>query len=62
MVYKSVNGKRVRSNCCGKKMEMDFKVDEIPPSPDFVVENPTKKIQVVVKNGGNGQQEDTTTH
>jgi len=56
LVYRSVNGKRLRSSCCGQKLEMDFKVDDIPPSPDFVVQNPTNKIQVVVKNGeqGNG--------
>jgi hypothetical protein len=52
LLYKSVNGKRLRSNCCGRKMEMDFKVDDVPPSPDFVVQNPTKQINVVVKQDG----------
>jgi len=33
-------------------MEMDFKVDDVPPSPDFVVQNPTKQINVVVKQDG----------
>jgi hypothetical protein len=66
MLYKAVNGKRIRSSCCGYKTEMDFKVDEMPPTPpseNFVVENPGKNIHVVIqKDGGNGQQENTATH
>jgi hypothetical protein len=42
--YKSVNGKRCRSKCCGYDLEADFKVDEMPPTPtpaeNFSVNNP----------------------
>ena len=43
LLYRTINGKRVRSNCCGRKMEMDFKVDDVPPSPQekiVQIENP----------------------
>jgi hypothetical protein len=42
LIYRAVNGKRCRSSCCGKKVELDFKVDTMPPSPptEFVVNNP----------------------
>ena len=33
ILYKSLNGKRCRSHCCGKEMSMDIKIDEIPPTP-----------------------------
>jgi hypothetical protein len=42
-IYRSVNGKRCRSKCCGYDMELDFKVDDMPPTPpqeNFVVNNP----------------------
>jgi len=42
--YRSVNGKRCRSKCCGYDLEADFKVDEMPPTPtpaeNFSVNNP----------------------
>jgi len=42
--YKSVNGKRCRSKCCGYDLgETDFKVDDMPPTPpqeNFTVNNP----------------------
>ena len=42
MIYRTVNGKRSRCNLCGYKMEMDFKVDDVPPTPpqEFAVINP----------------------
>lgn len=40
-IYKTFNHKRVRSNCCGKKLEMSLDVDETtPPRQNFVVNNP----------------------
>ena len=42
--YRTVNGKRCRSKCCGYDLgETDFKVDEIPPTPpkeNFTIQNP----------------------
>jgi hypothetical protein len=41
--YRSVNGKRCRSKCCGYDLEADFKVDEMPPTPpaeNFTINNP----------------------
>lgn len=41
--YRSVNGKRCRSKCCGYDLEADFKVDEMPPTPpkeNFTIQNP----------------------
>jgi hypothetical protein len=45
LIYRAVNGKRCRSSCCGKKVELDFKVDTMPPSPptEFVVNIPEHK-------------------
>ena len=42
MVYRSVNGKRCRSRCCGYNFDADFKVDDAPPTPPntFQVNNP----------------------
>jgi hypothetical protein len=54
LIYRAVNHKRVRSNCCGKKMEMSVDVENTTPPetpPSFVVNNPQKQIQVLVKNG-----------
>lgn len=28
-----INRKRIRSNCCGHKLEASFQVDQIPPTP-----------------------------
>jgi hypothetical protein len=40
-IYKTFNHKRVRSNCCGKKLEMSLDVDETtPPRQNFQVNNP----------------------
>jgi len=52
MLYRTINGKRLRSNCCVRKMEMDFKVDDVPPTPspkDFVVVNPIQNGAVAPK-------------
>jgi hypothetical protein len=41
-IYRTFNHKRVRSNCCGKKLEMSLDVDETtPPRQNFVV-NPLR--------------------
>jgi hypothetical protein len=45
VIYKAVNGKRCRSHCCGRNMEMDIKIDNVPPSPpdnETVVVNPMR--------------------
>jgi hypothetical protein len=45
IIYK-LSGKRVRCGCCGYKLEADFKVDEMPPTPpkeNFIVVNPLTK-------------------
>ena len=42
-IYKAINGKRCRSHCCGRELDLDFKVDDLPPSPvlpEIVVHNP----------------------
>lgn len=53
-IFMTINNKRCRSRCCGYDMEMDFKVDDIPPSPpisvpEIVIHNPLKKEEPVVK-------------
>ena len=47
ILYKSLNGKRCRSHCCGKEMSMDIKIDEIPPTPP--TQSPLQEV-VVHKN------------
>lgn len=45
VVYKAVNGKRCRSHCCGRAIEVDMKIDDMPPSPpdhQTVVVNPMR--------------------
>lgn len=32
-IFRAVNGKRLRCRCCSYDLEMDFKVDDMPPSP-----------------------------
>ena len=53
-IYRTINGKRCRSHCCGYDLgETDFKVDDIPPTPpkeNFVIANPplqTPQLQSV---------------
>ena len=48
MIYRACNNKRVRSNCCGRHIEMDFKVDEMPPSPP---QEQTVQLQNPMLNG-----------
>jgi hypothetical protein len=48
IVYKTINKKRLRSNCCGIKTEVSLDIDTLTPSnqqtsPSFVVENPLGK-------------------
>jgi hypothetical protein len=57
-IYNIVNHHRVRSNCCGKKIEVSLDIDETTPkSRDAqVVEHPEKsevgkEIQSVVPDG-----------
>ena len=50
MLYKVCNGKRLRSSCCGYKMEMDFKIDECPPTPPDMQENPLHAPKIIVEN------------
>jgi hypothetical protein len=57
-IYNIVNHHRVRSNCCGKKIEVSLDIDETTPkSRDAqVVEHPEKsedgkEIQSVVSDG-----------
>lgn len=38
-IYRAVNHKRFRSNCCGNKMEMSVDVEDTTP-PHFQVNNP----------------------
>ena len=33
-IYRGVNGKRCRCKICGYDLEADFKVDDMPPSPN----------------------------
>lgn len=40
IIYKAINGKRCRSHCCGRQLEMDLKIDDLPPSPSIQVINP----------------------
>lgn len=41
VVYKNVNHRRIRSNCCGRKLEMSVDVENTTPPPErFVVNNP----------------------
>jgi hypothetical protein len=47
ILYKSLNGKRCRSHCCGKEMSMDIKIDEMPPTPS--TQSPLQEV-VVHKN------------
>lgn len=58
IIYKSLNGKRCRSHCCGKEMSMDIKIDEMPPTPplnEVVVHKNNPMIQV---DGLSGQGSD----
>ena len=45
-IYKAVNGKRCRSHCCGRQLDLDFKVDNMPPSPEIVINNPSLKNNI----------------
>jgi len=58
ILYKSLNGKRCRSHCCGKEMSMDLKIDEMPPTPplqEIVVHknNPMVKTDGLQKQDAN---------
>jgi len=58
ILYKSLNGKRCRSHCCGKEMSMDIKIDEIPTTPplqEIVVHknNPMVKVDGLQKQDAN---------
>jgi len=58
ILYKSLNGKRCRSHCCGKEMSMDLKIDEMPPTPplqEIVVHknNPMAKTDGLQKQDAN---------
>lgn len=46
-LYKTFNHKRVRSNCCGKKMEMSLDIEETSPKTD-------NRPQLVVNPMNNG--------
>jgi hypothetical protein len=56
IVYKAVVGKRCRSSCCGRDLEMGVMVDNMTPphrpdAPHFEVQNPARNnlpISVVV--------------
>ena len=48
MLYKACNGKRIRSSCCGYKVEADFKLDDIPPTPPGMQENPLHAPKIIV--------------
>lgn len=43
-LFKSIQGKKLISSCCGKKVEVGFQVAEMTPQPhakdEFVVVNP----------------------
>ena len=49
MIYKLCNGKRMRSSCCGYKVEADFKFDDMPPTPPMQ-ENPLHAPNIIVDN------------
>jgi len=41
VVYKNINHRRCRSNCCGQKLEMSVDVENTTPPPErFEVNNP----------------------
>jgi hypothetical protein len=33
LLYKVINGRRCRSHCCGREMSADFKISDMPESP-----------------------------
>lgn len=49
VVYKNVNHRRIRSNCCGRKLEMSVDVENTTPPPErFVVNNPLESRNISV--------------
>ena len=45
VVYKAVNHRRVRSNCCGKEVSASFDVEETtPPNKDLNIKVPAEKV------------------
>lgn len=49
LLYKTFNHKKLRSNCCGNKMEVSLDIDDTsPPQERFEVNNPLP-IAVVVR-------------
>jgi hypothetical protein len=49
-IFKSVLGKKLVSNCCGKKMEVGIDVQASTPRQDTSIEikNPIHKVDVVL--------------
>lgn len=48
-LYKTLNHRRLRSNCCGKKMEISLDIDETSPKTEnkpHLVVNPMNNSQV----------------
>lgn len=37
-VYNTINHKRIRSNCCGQKLEASVDIDETTPKNEIIVE------------------------
>lgn len=45
-LYKSMAGKKIRSRCCEKDVEMGFTVEEMSPKDRFEVKNPMAETAV----------------
>jgi hypothetical protein len=50
IIYRAINHRRIRSNCCGRDIQMSVDVENTtPPAERFIVQNPQRKISVEVK-------------
>jgi hypothetical protein len=48
-LYKSMAGKKIRSRCCEKDVEMGFSVEDMtPPQDRFRVNNPMNETSLVL--------------
>jgi len=55
-VYNTINHHRVRSNCCGAKLEASFDVDETTPKDADKSEKAIQELQAVVQSNIKGER------
>ena len=55
-VYNTINHRRIRSNCCGTKLEASVDIDETTPKDVERAENALHELQAVVQSKVNGER------